>query len=348
MAWNSWLTYRLVNNPSDENNESVSNPDTMIVNHTINGYTTDITETVKKVQSRVVSVLATVDERTVTGSGVVYHSSENDCYILASYTTVQNSSEIEVRLDSGVKLPAELVGGDEKTDIALLLIHPEFMVEPIDFGDSDIVKQGEYVISLSGRTPSTGNGSVGFGVVSFLAQIYREFTDEEVGWIASTLFTDIYAVDNNVGGALVNLNGDLIGLMTRRATTVDSNSRLVSAIASNEVQIVVDQLLSEKSVTRGFLGMIGRNVSDLELYEKSAYNLTLDNYDGVLVTEVIADSPAFQAGIQEGDILLLVNDIEIKTVADLRALTYQIHPEDVVTVIVNRRGNTETMSVTVR
>ena len=334
--------------PNSNSNESVSNPDTMIVNHTINGYTTDITETVMKVQSRVVSVLANVDERIITGSGVVYRSSENECYILASYTTIQNADVIEVRLDSGVKLPAEVVGVDEKTDIALLLIHPTFTVEPIIFGDSDVIKQGEYVISLSGRTPSTGNGSVGFGVVSFMAQIYREFTDEEVGWIASTLFTDIYAVDNNVGGALVNLNGDLIGLMTRRATTPDSNPRLVSAIASNEVQIVVNQLLNNKEVTRGFLGMIGRNISELELYEKSAYNLTLDNYDGVLVTEVVEGSPADQAGIQEGDIIVLVNENEIKTVADLRALTYQLHPEDVITVSVNRRGATETMGVTVR
>ena len=104
--------------PNTNSNESVSNPDTMIVNHTINGYTTDITETVMKVQSRVVSVLANVDERIITGSGVVYRSSENECYILASYTTIQNADVIEVRLDSGVKLPAEVVGVDEKTDIA--------------------------------------------------------------------------------------------------------------------------------------------------------------------------------------------------------------------------------------
>ena len=88
----------------------------------------------------------------------------------------------------------------------------------------------------------------------------------------------------------------------------------------------MNQLLNEKEVTRGFLGMIGRNISELELYEKSAYNLTLDNYDGVLVTEVVEGSPADQAGIQEGDIIVLVNENEIKTVTDLRALTYQLHP----------------------
>ena len=345
MAWNSWLTIRTLPNQQNEIEEDVSNPDTMVVNHTINGYTTDITETVAKVQSRIVSVLVTIEDRTSTGSGVIYRANGNDCYILTSYNVIQNADKVEVRFDSGFNMDAEVVGTDEKTDVALLLVHPEFQTEPIVLGTAEVVKQGEYVIALGGRNPSTGSGTVGFGVVSFPAQVYREYAEEEVGWIASTLFTDIYAVDSSSGGPLVNLNGDMIGLITRRATTSDSSPRLATAISSDEVQIVIDELLDGGSVTRGFIGVVGRDVEKMELYEKSAYNLMLDNYDGVLITQVVEESPALVGGLQIGDIITQINDTEIHNLADLRQLTYTIQGGDTLSVQVNREGRTETVSV---
>lgn len=348
MVWNSWLTYHTIHEEQLEQAEPTPNPDTLVFNHTINGYTTDLTETVSKTQPKLVSVSAQFEDRTMSGSGMIYRSNDRGTYILTSNSLVQEATEIEVRFDSGIALEGELVGGDLKTDIALLVVHPEFEAEPIVLGDSDVVKQGEYVISMGGRNVSTGSSTVGFGVVSSPAQLQYEFAEGETAWIANAFLTDIYSTEANAGGALVNLNGDMIGLITRRTMSGETASRLTSAITSNEVSIVANQLLETGEVKRAYFGIVGRNIQDMQIYEKSAYAIPLDIIDGILVTQVYPESPAAEAGIQFGDVITQINDMEIHTMHDYQNATYALEPEAEVIVTLIRNASNESMTVEVK
>lgn len=349
LAWNIWLTAgyeSLKSGGSGGANET--DGEVSVVDYTLNGYTTDITETAAKAASRVVSVTAVTENGEHIVSGIVYAVIGTDTWILSTCRSVQEEAEYVVRFDNGLSVPAELYGKDDLTDIAVYLTHPDFEAVPMEIGSSSILKQGEYVISLGGRNLHTQTGDVGFGVVSLPGSFYRSHTQEgeQTEWITQGILTDMPLTENNIGGAVLNLSGQAVGILSSAFS--ESRTGTSTAIAISEAVLAADEIRSTGEVTRGYLGIITRDVSDLELYQKAAMNISLDITSGIVIVEVIDDSPAQEAGLQANDVITAVDDSPLSGGDTMRRLLYTKEPGDTITLTVHRQGISNPYLVTLR
>lgn len=322
--------------------------DTTVVNQTVTDYTTDITEAVKATQPKIVEVHVDLTEDQATRqSGVIYSSNDQGTYILTSAAALTNAQKIMVRFDNHISFDAELVGYDVLSDLAVLVTHPTFTAEAIRIGNSDTVNQGEYVMSLSMRSAEMGSGIVSFGIVAGKLQIDNEETIEEESHhaVLSVLASDMMSNEEVIGGPLLNVAGDMIGLLTRRLSSPNISGRYPLAIASSEAQLIAQQLIENGQVDRIYIGVIGRNVEDIEIYEMSNLNLALDTPDGVLVAHVEPESPAEVAGILEGDIITSIKDIPIHNLVDLRNAMYTLTDEEPLSVSILRQTSQINLNV---
>lgn len=345
LAWNIWLTWSLESLRSAQPHaEEGGEPE--IIDTKIEGFTTDITETAAKAMSKVVSVSAVTGTSEHIESGVVYAVIGTDCWIITSARVINGDAEYVVRFDNGLSTPSELYGFDELTDIAVLLCKPEFDVSPMEIGASGILKQGEYAITLGGRNLHTQTGDVGFGVISRPGEAYKVSDDGDREWITQVILTDMPLTDHNCGGALINLAGQAIGILSNEFT--ESRSGTSTAVSMSEAALVADEIRTKGEVNRGYLGVISRNVSDLELYQKSAMNINLDVTSGVVAVEVVENSPAQEAGLQANDVITKVNDATLANADSLRRILYTHVPGDMLSLEVHRAGSVEIISVTLR
>ncbi len=341
LGWNAWLTYRLVDLSSETSSSSSASETTIISTHTVNGYTTDVTEAAALVQPSIVEITARNEDMERISSGFVYETSETDCFIVTSYNALISTTDLTVCFDNGIEVEAALLGYDELTDVALLLTRPGFTTTPIELGDSDLVSQGEYVISMGCRESDTQRSLISFGVVSKTSMMLT--TNEEDAWIVDTLVTDTELTRVSYGGPLVNISGQLIGMMSYALSVNNGASGMNSALTSNELALVVSELRSSEGMTRTYLGVIGRNVEELEVYEKSAMNMTLDTSTGVVVTYVEEGSPAQISGIEKNDVITGINDTTVETVSDLKRLLYDLSEEEDVSIRLIREGESLTL-----
>lgn len=325
---------------SNETKTDTENTETAVISHTIHGYTTELTEAIEKVQAKIVTVNVFTENKNVSLSGVIYASNSNGTYIVTSSSSLTSEEDtVTVRFDNNVSLKADIVGTDEETDIAVLLVTPDFDTEAITLGDSDIIKTGEYVFSLSARDEETDAGVVSFGVISSMMQA----VSSSEGHINEVLLSDITISDLSNGAPLFNVNGDMIGMVSKKVNP--NNTKYTSAISVNELKLVVDEMISSDTVERGYLGIIGRNVEDIEAYEKGSFALQLDIVDGVLVTRVLENSPAMNANIQMNDVIVGIDEKEIHNLKDLRDFLYSVQKETTVSIVVNRQGSLITETV---
>ena len=356
MAWNIYLTVS-VRNLSEENQAaspaatSDSHGASVVYNTTIEGYTTDITETAASVQPMIVQITARSEDSEAADrifSGVIYASSDNECWILTTAENIADGNTYFVTFDSGITIQADSAVSDPSSDIALLLCHPSFPTTAIEIGDSSAVKEGEYVIAVGSHPIENQSGSVSFGVVSLPGQVYRPGTEDRQPWITEVFTTDAEIARTGSGGPLINLSGQLIGMISSSMTSSNSSSGFSTAITSSEILYAAKELQKDGAVTRGYLGADAANVSSLALYQKSAWNLSLDLVDGVLVTVVEPDSPAEEAGIQAGDVIMSINETAIHSADDLKQFLYNSASGDTVTVSLSRQSAAVTTTATLQ
>ncbi len=349
MGWNTWLTWRLVNdqgNSSEIDNEIAQvEGDHIVINTTVNGYTTDITETAAAVQPMIVEVSSQVSETIRRSSGFIYRTNLDECWIVSTAETVAADAQYSVRFDNGISIPAELAGFDEQTDMAVFLTHPEFSANALELGDSDIVRQGEYVIGISSRSLVMESGAVAFGVISQPMLLQRSGTDDVSAWFADVMTTDCSLSRSTEGSVLVNLSGQLVGLLSGSLTSANNSIGMATALSVNEIRHAAEELIDTGTVVRGYLGVAGTDVAGLELYQKSAHNISLETNSGVLVTYVEENSPARASGLLTGDVITAVNDEEISDLASLRAALYSHEPMETVIITYQRQLAENTVSL---
>ena len=238
------------------------------------------------------------------GAGVIIDADEG--YVVTNHHVIDDADEITVELEDRRKFKAELVGSDTRTDIALLKIDAEDL-KALPLGDSDRLSVGDFVVAV-GNPFSLGH-TVTSGIVSALGREIFGARDAYQDFIQ----TDAAINRGNSGGPLVDLDGRMVGINSVIVTPSGASAGVGFAVPSNIVQAVTRQLVEHGSVRRGLLG-----VTIMSLTPDAAEALGLDIAEGVLVSEVMADSAAEAAGIKAQDVIVSVDGEEVAEAGDLQ------------------------------
>jgi Do/DeqQ family serine protease len=265
-----------------------------------------------------------------TGSGVIISP---DGYIITNNHVIEGAQSIEITTNDNKTFEAEIVGTDPNTDIALLKIDSD---EPLDystFGDSNSARIGEWVLAVG--NPFNLNSTVTAGIISAKS---RDLSGQNT---QSFIQTDAAVNPGNSGGALVNINGELIGINTAISSQTGNYIGYSFAVPSNIARKVVEDIMEFGNVQNGILGVIGG-----ELNSKNAQNFDVDQTEGFYVTDVQKGTGADRAGIQKGDIIQQIDGVTISKFSDLKGFLSTKSPEDEVEVKILRDGTIENLKVT--
>lgn len=266
-----------------------------------------------------------------TGSGVIISP---DGHIVTNNHVIKGASQLQVTLNNNKTYDAELVGTDPNSDIALLKIDTKRPLPYLAFGDSDHVKVGEWVLAVG--NPFNLTSTVTAGIVSAKARALMNNNQ-------SFIQTDAAVNPGNSGGALVNTNGDLIGINTAISSQTGSYVGYSFAVPSNIAKKVIDDIMEFGSVQKGVLGIKTVSINTPYAIEKG-----INEIDGVYIEDIEEESGADEADLKAGDIIKAIDEIEVHKFADLTGYLSTKRPGDELNVTIDREGEQLTLPVTIK
>ena len=263
------------------------------------------------------------------GSGFVIDASG---IIITNNHVIEGADEIVANFNDGTKLPAELVGRDPKTDLAVLRVKPAARLKSVSFGDSDAARVGQWVMAIG--NPFGLGGTVTVGIVS------ARNRDIDVGPYDNFIQTDASINLGNSGGPLFNLKGEVVGINTAIFSRSGGSVGIAFAVPSKLAAAVAKQLIEFGETRRGWLG-----VRIQEVTEEIAESLDMDRARGALIAGINADGPAAGSGIEAGDVVISFDNRAVRKMRDLPRIVADTMPGREVDVVVLRGGNKMTFKV---
>lgn len=266
------------------------------------------------------------------GSGVIVSA---DGYILTNYHVIKGAQEIKVILYDGREFTGRVIGDDPATDIAVLKIDAKDL-PAIKIGESRNLKTGDVVLAIG--NPFGLNQTVTMGIVSAVGR-----ADVGISSYEDFIQTDAAINPGNSGGALVNASGELVGINTAIFSTSGGYMGIGFAIPSDMANMVSQSILKHGRVIRGWLG-----VTVQDLTPELARSFGIEEEKGALITDVTKDSPAQEAGLRRGDLIVKFDEKAVENSLSLRNLVVETPPGRTVDVQVVREGKQLTLRVTLR
>lgn len=264
-------------------------------------------------------------QRSGLGSGVIV---SEEGYILTNNHVVERADDIRVILYGGDELEAEIVGTDPASDIAVLKVERENL-QAIPMGDSEQIRTGEMVLAIGSPLSQDFAHTVSKGIISASGR-----TGLDLNVFENYIQTDAAINPGNSGGALINLDGELIGINTAIASRSGGSQGIGFAIPVNMARDVMEALITDGRVSRGYLGISFGGEVDATM----ARALGLENPGGVIVGEVVPDGPADEAGLQDGDVIVRLDGEEFDSWTDFRVAIGTKKPGDTIELEVFRDG----------
>lgn len=274
------------------------------------------------------------------GSGVIV---SKDGYILTNCHVVLGADEIVVKTSDGREFKAQIVGADTLSDVAVIKIKDKANdLAVATIGDSDKLRPGDWVMAVGNPFREYLSSTVTVGIVSAIKRALGRQDMPDQRMFQSYIQTDAAINPGNSGGALVNIDGDLVGINTMIFSGSGGNVGIGLAIPISMAKKVMEDLIYEGKVMRGYLGV---NIQNLDAITREALGLT--EATGVLIVNVTAGEAADKAGIKSKDIILTVNGNSVKNVDELRNLVASISPGTRVPVEILRNGGKKNLQVTI-
>ena len=275
-----------------------------------------------------------MNKRIGTGSGVIISP---DGLIITNYHVIEDATEIEITSNKNKTYKAEIVGSDPNTDLAVLKINSDENLPFIPFGDSDNSKIGEWVLAVG--NPFNLNSTVTAGIISAKSRDLNDRDSKNQSFIQ----TDAAVNMGNSGGALVNTDGELIGINTAISSITGGFVGYSFAVPSNIVRKVFEDLIEFGNVQKGLLGVSG-NALNTDIAEK----FEIDDTQGFLIGEVIEGMGAEEAGLKTGDIIKKVDDVIINSFSDLTGYLSTKRPGEKVKINFTRDGVNQILMVNLK
>lgn len=281
----------------------------------VTGFSTDFTDVIKDCKSSMVAV----EQNGKVSSGFIYKKKDDLVYIATSFHGVSESDSVNITFNNGTKVSAKVSGSDLFADVALVECEFPFDVKESKFGDSTLLKDGEFVLSIGTNNSMDYAFSNKFGMVSKNYQEIKNqvtFNDDNYEYYLGLIqlsgdFTKGYS-----GAAVLNMNGELVG------TILMQDNDITFALTGNELKMALDCLYNSISYTHVNFGFKGKYIKDLENYETNSLNINVDLGDGYYVSDVLPFSFASKTGILKGDVITSVNDIKLVNSDSLLKLIY--------------------------
>jgi serine protease DegQ len=264
------------------------------------------------------------------GSGVIVSP---EGYILTNNHVVEGAQEIEVTLSDSRRTTAKVIGTDPDTDLAVLRITLD-RLPVIAMGNSDNVQVGDKALAI-GNPFGVGQTVTG-GIISALGR-----NQLGINTFENFIQTDAAINPGNSGGALVDVNGSLLGINTAIYSRSGGNMGIGFAIPVNTARQVLEGLVRDGQVTRGWIG-----VEPIELNADLAETFGIKQTEGVIITGVLQNGPAFKAGLKPGDVLLAVGEKDVRNVSELLTLIAAQTPGSAVKMRIKRRDADLSLDVT--
>ncbi len=268
---------------------------------------------------------------TSLGSGVVV---SKDGYILTNNHVIKDADKIKVIMHNKKEYKGKVIGTDPKTDLAVIKIKATNL-QTIKIGNSDKLRVGDIVIAIG--NPYGLNQTVTMGIVSAVGRSNVGIADYE-----DFIQTDAAINPGNSGGALVNIKGELVGVNTAIFSTSGGYQGIGFAVPSNMAKVVMESLIKEGKVIRGWLGV---NIQDLT--PEIAKHFGIEETKGVLIADVVEKSPAEKAGLKRGDLIIEYDGKEVSDTRQLRNMVASTFPGNSTTVTIIRDGKKKSMNVTI-
>jgi len=257
------------------------------------------------------------------GSGVIVSP---DGYILTNHHVVEAADQIEVALADGRKAKAHVIGSDPETDVAVIKIELPGSLPAITFGHPEQAQVGDMVLAIG--NPFGVGQTVTMGIISALKRDHLGLNTFE-----SFIQTDAAINPGNSGGALVDTNGSLIGINSAIYSPNGGSLGIGFAIPANTAKNTMEQIIKQGSVTRGWIGAAVQ-----ELTPDLAESFKLGDIKGVLITETIRNSPAEEAGVRRGDIMIAIDNQPIESWSAMLETVSNLPPGKIVLVKLIRDG----------
>ncbi len=330
-----WFIMHDGNSPRDKVSDTDSKAGVVQTERISFDMTNDVTDVVGRVADSVVGVtnLQTVRDpwspeettrETGSGSGVIYKKQGDKAYIVTNHHVVEGAQELEITFDDGSKTAGKLVGSDMWTDLAVIEIDAKLVKTVIDFGDSDALKRGEPVIAIGNPLGLGFSGSVTVGVVSGKDRSIPMDFDENgtVDWFADVLQTDAAINPGNSGGALINLAGQLIGINSMKISEATVEG-IGLAIPINLAAPIIDHLEKFGEVNRPTMGVTLLDLRSIPAQQqRGMLKLPESVTDGVVINEIMRNSPAEIAGVMQYDVIVEMDGEKIEDMVSLRKHLY--------------------------
>lgn len=272
-----------------------------------------------------------LEGRVALGSGFII---SEDGYIITNYHVIENAEVVNVVLFDNTEVEADIIGGDEKTDIALIKIEPPFELDKVTFGDSDAIRVGDWVLAIG--NPFGLGGSVTAGIVSAKSR------DIAAGPYDNFIQTDAAINQGSSGGPMFNTKGEVIGINSALFSTSGNNMGIGFAIPINIVEWIVKQLEQSGEVKRGWIGIrVQPNSKNL------ARSLNLKDSQGIIVSGISENGPAAKAGLQAGDVIISLGQTEINSCKDFSRLIAEMPSGSEAQLVIWRNQEIEPITVKV-
>jgi serine protease Do len=275
-------------------------------------------------------LLSTEEMYPSIGSGVILSA---EGLIVTNHHVVAKATEVRVRLHDGNEIKAKNIRSDISSDLAILNIEPREPLVPVKIADSDAISVGDWVLAIG--SPFSFDQTVSVGIISGKARILRELV------VGQLLQTDASINPGNSGGALANLDGELVGINTAIASRTGVSQGVGFAIPSNRMKWIVSELQENGKVRRSYIGLRAEPLS-LDMAEFTGIPIQ----GGIYVSSVTKGSPADNAGIKTGDVLISIAQQKIHTPAEFAEIIEQLPVDQPQTVELSRQKERMTLQVT--
>ncbi|MCR1833724.1 trypsin-like peptidase domain-containing protein [Oceanobacillus caeni] len=307
-----------------------------IINTSVNvDVSTQITEIVNKVTPAVVGVSNLMESadywhqsevsEVATGSGVIYKVKDGNAYVVTNHHVIEGADEVEVVLYNETSIPAEIIGSDIFTDLAVLRMDASNVEKVIDIGSSGNVKVGEPAIAIGNPLGHMFSSTVTQGVISGKERTIPQDFDQDgrADWQAEVIQTDAAINPGNSGGALINISGQLIGINSMKINQ-EAVEGIAFSIPIDFALPVINELENTGEVVRPYLGVEIYSLDEVPQAEwKDTLKLPKDVEGGVYVWTVEPLSPADRAGLKQLDVITALDDKPTMSMIDLRKILYQ-------------------------